>query len=87
MTANVITYRAKSAVREMGKVLGFAPEQIDRLAKLMSRHEFSDEHDVLERQLVDAGVHPDASRVRHLVRLVHEAQNLPRTWASTPAAW
>jgi error-prone DNA polymerase len=78
MTANVITYRAKSAVREMGKVLGFAPEQIDKLAKLVSRHEFTDEHDVLERQLIDAGVHPDASRVRHLVRLVHEAQNLPR---------
>ena len=78
MTANVITYRAKSAVREMGKVLGLATDQIERLAKLMSRHEFTDEHDVLERQLREAGVHPDAARVRHLVRLVHEAQNLPR---------
>src|SRR6266850_775866 len=78
MTANVITYRAKSAVREMGKVLGLADEQIDRLAKLVSRHEFTDEHDLLERQLRAAGVHPDAPRVRHLVRLVHEAQNLPR---------
>ena len=78
MTANVITYRAKSAVREMGKVLGLAPEQIDRLAKLLARHEFTDENDALERQLRDAGVHPDAARVRHLVRLVHEAQHLPR---------
>jgi len=78
MTANVITYRSKSAVREMGKVLGLANEQIDRLAKLLSRHEFTDENDALERQLRDAGVHPDAPRVRHLVRLVHEAQNLPR---------
>ncbi len=78
MTANVITYRAKSAVREMGKVLGLAADQIERLAKLMSRHEFTDEHDVLERQLRESGVHPDAPRVRHLVRLVHEAQSLPR---------
>jgi len=78
MTANVITYRAKSGVREMGKVLGLAAEQIERLAKLMSRHEFTDEHDVLERQLRESGVHPEAKRVRHLVRLVHEAQNLPR---------
>ncbi|MEX2205118.1 MAG: error-prone DNA polymerase [Myxococcota bacterium] len=78
MTANVITYRAKSAVREMGKVLGLAAEQIERLAKLMSRHEFTDEHDLLERQLRESGVHPHAARVRHLVRLVHEAQNLPR---------
>ena len=42
MTANVITYRPRSATREMGKVLGFSPEQIDRLAKLLSRHEFVD---------------------------------------------
>ena len=32
MTANVITYRTRSAVREVGKVLGFSAEQIDRLA-------------------------------------------------------
>ena len=78
MTANVITYRSKSAVREMGKVLGLANEQIDRLAKLLSHHEFTDENDALERQLRESGVHPDAPRVRHLVRLVHETQNLPR---------
>ena len=78
MTANVITYRAKSAVREMGKVLGFAAEQIDRLAKLLSHHEFTDENDALERQLRDAGMHPGAQRVQHLLRLVQEAQNLPR---------
>lgn len=35
MTANVITYRTKLAVREMGKALGLAPDSIDRLAKLL----------------------------------------------------
>src|SRR2546421_1137937 len=34
MTANVITYRVRSAVREAAKVLGFPPDQVDRLAKL-----------------------------------------------------
>src|SRR5205807_4549483 len=34
MTANVITYRTRSAVREIGKSLGFSPPQVDRLAKL-----------------------------------------------------
>ena len=34
MTANVITYRARSASREMGKVLGLPQEELDRLAKL-----------------------------------------------------
>ena len=36
MTANVITYRGRSAAREVGKVLGFDPVQIDRLAKVMN---------------------------------------------------
>jgi error-prone DNA polymerase len=78
MTANVITYRAKSAVREMGKVLGLADDQIDRLAKLLSHHEFTDAHDSLENRLKDSGIQANAPRVRHLVRLVHEAQHLPR---------
>jgi error-prone DNA polymerase len=78
MTANVISYRPKSAVREMGKVLGLAPAQIDRLAVLISRHEYIDHHDVLEEQLASAGVNPNAPRIRQLVRLVAEIQHLPR---------
>jgi len=40
MTANVITYRMKMAVREMGKVLGMDPEAIARLSKLVARLDF-----------------------------------------------
>jgi error-prone DNA polymerase len=78
MTANVISYRARSAVRELGKVLGLSPEQVDRLARVLSRHEYSDAHDELERQLHAAGVAPGAPRVRHLLRLAREIQGLPR---------
>ena len=35
MTANVITYRTRSAVREVGKVLGFSEAQVGRLSKLL----------------------------------------------------
>ncbi len=35
MTANVITYRDRSASREIGKVLGIPVEEIDRLAQQM----------------------------------------------------
>ena len=42
MTANVITYRGRSAAREVGKVLGFDAAQIDRLAKVMNNFEFID---------------------------------------------
>ncbi|HZZ08485.1 MAG TPA: PHP domain-containing protein, partial [Candidatus Binataceae bacterium] len=47
MTANVITYRTRSAVREVGKVLGFTPEHIDRLARLNYVYEFRDRNDEL----------------------------------------
>jgi len=78
MTANVISYRARSAVREMGKVLGFATAQLDRLSSLLSRFEFIDSGDQISRQLEDAGMHPKAGRVRHLLRLIQEIQHLPR---------
>ena len=51
MTANVITYRGRSAAREVGKALGFEPAQIDRLAKVMNNFEFIDPADTLPRQL------------------------------------
>ena len=78
MTANVITYRARSAVREVGKVLGFGPEQVDRLSKLLRRFEFRDDRDDLAAQLREGGVDPGAPRVRLLVDLVGQIQNLPR---------
>jgi error-prone DNA polymerase len=78
MTANVVTYRARSAVREVGKVLGFGPEQLDRLSKLLRRFEFRDDRDDLAAQLREGGVDPGAPRVRLLVDLVEQVQNLPR---------
>jgi error-prone DNA polymerase len=78
MTANVITYRTRSAVREVGKVLGFAEPQVDRLSKLLNRFEFRDDLDELAVQLREGGVDPHAPRVRMLVDLVARLQNLPR---------
>src|SRR5262249_48639405 len=51
MTANVITYRDRSASREIGKVLGFPPEEIDRLSRFMRRFEYVDPNDTLETRL------------------------------------
>ena len=42
MTANVITYRGRSAAREVGKVLSLEPTQVDRLAKVMNHFEWVD---------------------------------------------
>ncbi|MGH7898168.1 MAG: error-prone DNA polymerase [Candidatus Binatia bacterium] len=78
MTANVITYRARSAVREIGKALGFAAAEIDRLSKCLSAHGYRDDLDHLARQLAHAGLDPDSPRVRHLVALADEIEGLPR---------
>jgi error-prone DNA polymerase len=78
MTANVITYRGKSAAREVGKTLGFDPAQIDRLAKVMNNFEFVDTTDTLARQLSSVGFDVNLDRVQLFARLCAEMQDLPR---------
>src|SRR5512134_3058856 len=55
MTANVITYRGRSAAREVGKALSIDMGQVDRLAKAMNHFEFIDPSDTLARHLQAAG--------------------------------
>jgi error-prone DNA polymerase len=78
MTANVVTYRGKSAAREVGKALGFDPAQVDRLAKVMNTFEFVDATDTLPRHLASVGLDLNAERVRLFARLWGEMQDLPR---------
>ncbi len=78
MTANVITYRPRSAVREAGKVLGFSADTVARLASLLRAFEFRDSDDEVPNQLASAGLDPAAPRVRLLVEIVRRMQNLPR---------
>jgi len=46
MTANVITYRDRSAAREVGKALGFSLEQADKLSKTVSTWNFGEIRDL-----------------------------------------
>jgi error-prone DNA polymerase len=78
MTANVITYRGRSAAREVGKALGFDPAQIDRLAKVLHHFEYVDTNDSFVRQLSSVGLDLNTDYVRHFARLWHEMQDLPR---------
>ncbi len=78
MTANVITYRVRSAVREAAKVLGFPPDQVDRLARLNYAYEFQDQHDEFTTLLRKGGVDPEAPRIRMLAEVVRRLQGLPR---------
>ena len=78
MTANVITYRGRSAAREIGKALSFDPETLDRLAGLVSSWGYKDENDTLERHFRDAGLDPAHPRIRKFFDLCRMVQDLPR---------
>ena len=78
MTANVITYRGKSAAREIGKVLSFDSETLDRLASLVSAWEYTDSNDTLTRQFKDAGLDLANHRIHKFFQLCQKVQDLPR---------
>ena len=78
MTANVITYRGRSAAREVGKALGVDLVQIDQLAKIMYQFEFTDPAETLPRHLSSVGLDLNADRVRLFARLWGDLQDLPR---------
>ena len=78
MTANVITYRGRSAAREVGKVLAIEPELVDRLAKVMNHFEFVDPKETLERNLRDVGIDFQQPVVQTFGRLWEQIQDLPR---------
>ena len=78
MTANVITYRGRSAAREVGNALGFDGESLDRLSGLVSSWEYKDPDDTLERQFRDAGFDLRHPRMRKFFELCLAVQDLPR---------
>ena len=78
MTANVITYRGRSAAREVGKALGFEVTTLERLSGLVRAWEWKDPKDTTERQFRDAGLDLDHPRVRKFLELYRMAQDLPR---------
>ncbi|HLG13909.1 MAG TPA: error-prone DNA polymerase [Blastocatellia bacterium] len=78
MTANVITYRGRSAAREVGKVLGFDETTLARLSSLAHVWGFKDPDDTAERQFSEAGLDPDNPRIKKFMQLYDEVQDLPR---------
>ncbi|HEY8205104.1 MAG TPA: error-prone DNA polymerase [Pyrinomonadaceae bacterium] len=78
MTANVITYRGRSAAREVGKVLGFDDETLGRLSGLVHTWEWKDPKDTTERQFKDAGLDLRDRRIKKFFQLYLAVQDLPR---------
>ena len=78
MTANVITYRGRSAAREVGKALGFEITSLEKLSKLAHTWEWRDPKDSTDRQFCEAGLDLTHPRVRKFFELYKMAQDMPR---------
>jgi error-prone DNA polymerase len=78
MTANVITYRGRSAAREVGKALGLPADMQDRLACLAPSWGYQDPDDLLTKHLAEAGCDPRHPRIRTFAALWTRIQDLPR---------
>lgn len=74
MVANVIRFRPRSAIREVGAVLGLPAVQLDRLAKHASRYG----GELAPDALITAGLDPASPTHQHLLKLVAEVQDFPR---------
>jgi error-prone DNA polymerase len=82
MVANVVRYRPRSAVRDVGKALGVPATSLDRLAKLLSHY-----GGIGEDALRHAGLDPDAPLHRHLVALSRALLDAPRHLSIHPGGF
>ena len=78
MTANVITYRGRSAAREVGKALGFDAEQLERLSTLVGHWEWRGTNDTMASHFSQAGFDIHHPRIAHYLELCMRMQDLPR---------
>ncbi|HEV3119510.1 MAG TPA: error-prone DNA polymerase, partial [Gemmataceae bacterium] len=75
MTAEVITYRPRSAVRDVGKALGLSLDCVDRLAKLLDL--YGDEKN-LPLRMKEAGLDANTPAAKHLLQLATQLLGFPR---------
>ena len=78
MTANVITYRGRSAAREVGKVLDFDDETLSDFPGLVHTWEWKDPKDSTERQFRDAGLDLRRPANQKIFSALSMVQDLPR---------
>src|SRR5256712_7657235 len=77
MTANVITYRGRSAAREIGKALNLSPSILDRFSHLFANGDFPHTLD-LQSQIEQAGLPKSHPRMPAFIRLYQAIYGLPR---------
>src|SRR5205807_1958115 len=79
MTANVITYRGRSAAREIGKALNFSPSILDRFSHLFANPDSESGHTLdLASQIEQAGLPKEHPRMPAFINLYQAIYGLPR---------
>ena len=82
MVANVVRYRARSGVRDVGKALGLSETSLDRLSKLLSHYDGP----TIE-SFKSAGFDPETPAHQHLLRLTNTIQDFPRHLSIHPGGF
>ena len=75
LTAAVISYRPKSAMRDVGKALGIPAATLDVLCE---SHQWWDGKEVKTERLEEAGLSVSSLQVKQLMRLTSELMGMPR---------
>ncbi len=75
LAATVICYRAKSAVRDVGKALGLSPDQVACLSKSLA---WWDDRAQLPERVRDAGLDPESPLIGRLLALSGALIDFPR---------
>ncbi len=77
MTGTVITYRGRSAARELGKVLGFPVDVLERFSGLFANGDFPHTLDLIA-QMEQAGLARTHPRAEVFAELYQQMRRLPR---------
>ena len=75
LAATVITYRPRSALRDVGKSLGLSDLQVGRLSRSM---QWWDGNRVDDSRILEAGLSPESPVIKRLLYLVRELIGFPR---------
>ena len=75
LTATVISYRSRSALRDVGKVFGLSEDSIVKLTKTIWGSGRKGPHEDMMRQ---SGLNPDEARMQAILRLAGELTGFPR---------
>ena len=75
MVSEVISYRGRSALREVGKVFGLSLDQVDRLAGLVMH---LDPKSLSADRIAEAGLDPEDTRLQQVITFADELEGFPR---------